>query len=564
MGTFTIKTTKKSANDHTDLSIQREQIIQLYNAIPASAVATLANVVMLAVIQWNYIDQRIIITWFILITLITGIRWLTSVAYKRSSQEIDDTLIWKRRFNIGTLSAAIMWGLGMIFLFPEKSLIHQAFLAFIMAGMCAGAVTSLSFMLFPVRAFLLLSLVPLITQLLLGEWSIMIAMGVMILIFLIIIWTSSTRIYLSTLQNIRLRFESAKQEQALEESEAKYRLIFDSAPLGIIQYDIRGRINSINPAFEEILGQSKRELIGKSLLYDVHDDDIINAVTQSLKGETGHIKTSAKRLGGSSDTPIRAYFRGLTSKISKLSGGVGIIEDISEDQRVQKMKDEFISTISHELRTPLTAIRGSLGLMNAADKIDEKQLEHLVKIANRNSDRLLYLINDILDISKLESGQIDINLEIVDANEFLHRIIEINAPYGKEYHVNFVIKPCHEKLMLRIDTHRMMQVFSNLLSNAAKFSSAGSTVEVSAYRKDQRIIFAVKDQGCGIPESFYPYIFEKFMQVDSSDSRNSSGTGLGLSISKAIVEKHQGKISFESRQDEGTTFYVDLPASPTE
>ena len=558
---MTINITKKPLVTHTDLSIQREQLVLLYDSITVSALATLVNATMLAIVEWSFVGHQSIIVWYIIINFVTAMRWMTARAFKNSSKDLNEVLLWKRRFNLGALSAAIVWGLGMIFLFPEESLVHQSFLAFIMAGMCAGAVTSLSFMLFPVRIFLLISLVPLITQLLLGDSNIMIAMGIMILLFLIMVWISSKRIYLSTLQNIALRFDSIKQEDALELSEIKYQLIFDSAPVGIIQYDNKGYINSINRAFEEIIGQPQSKFLGRSLLKDVNATDIIKAVRQSLSGETGQITTIARHLAGNRDTPIRAYFRGQFSKNSNLMGGVGIIEDISEDYRVQKLKDEFISTISHELRTPLTSIKGSLGLLNSHYEMDSAQLEALLQIANRNSDRLSNLIDDILDISKLESDQVLLDLEHVDAADFLIRAKEINDPYGKEYQVNFIIKPCNEKLTIEVDTKKMMQVFSNLLSNAAKFSPPNSTVEISVYGKGDRVIFEVADQGCGIPEAFYPHVFERFMQADSSDTRNSDGTGLGLNISKAIVEKHQGKITFQSKLNEGTTFYVDLPSS---
>lgn len=239
---------------------------------------------------------------------------------------------------------------------------------------------------------------------------------------------------------------------------------------------------------------------------------------------------------------------------------VAIVRDITERKRIDKMKSEFISTVSHELRTPLTSIRGSLGLINGGitGTLPEKAQE-MIKIASNNTERLLLLINDILDIQKIESGQMVFRFQSVELLPFIEKAIRENAAYGEQYNVNFVLtnKPVHGRVFA--DPDRLMQVMANLLSNAAKFSHENGTVEISvAYHKDALRI-SVTDHGAGIPEEFHDKIFEKFCQADSSDNRTSGGTGLGLSISKMIIEKHGGHIGFVTNNGIGTTFYLDLP-----
>jgi len=267
-------------------------------------------------------------------------------------------------------------------------------------------------------------------------------------------------------------------------------------------------------------------------------------------------------VAGSLDVPLRAYFRGLAVSGNGTGGGVGIFEDISEDKRVDRMKDEFISTVSHELRTPLTSIRGSLGLLNGKFQNElPEDVRSLLDIANRNTERLLLLIGDILDISKIEAGKIEFRFEQIEVMPFLENVLEVNDAYGQQYQVEFRITHREDGLFIQADRHRLMQVFSNLLSNAAKFSRKGSTVDIAVYKKGEIARFEIIDQGCGIPQEFHPHVFEKFAQYDASDTRSAGGTGLGLSITRAIVERHAGEIRFNSREGEGTTFYIELPLS---
>jgi PAS domain S-box-containing protein len=544
----------------TELLIQHEQTRLLYEALPVAAAATLANTVILSLIQWNVIEHAIILIWLAIMVLITLVRVMNVYRYKRESPDYQQSILWKQRFHMGAIAAGMAWGGAAIFLFPENALPYQVLLAFVVAGICAGAVTSLSFMLLPIRAFLILSLVPIIIKFLLGDTLIMVAMGVMSMLFFTTLWVSSKRIYLNTLQNISLRYESSRRQHALEESEARYRLIFDSAPVGIVQFDHQGKIVALNHAFEELIGELGRNLIGKNLLTDVTNPVVAQEARKALKGQTGYFTGISGDVAGSRDIPLRAYLRGLAVDNNDASGGVGIFEDISEDKRVERMKDEFISTVSHELRTPLTSIRGSLGLLSgkARDQLPDK-VSSMLDIANRNTERLLLLIDDILDISKIEAGKMELRIERIEVMPFLENVLEVNHAYGREHQVEFRIFHRQDGLFLHGDRHRLMQVFSNLLSNAAKFSRKGSVVDIAVYKKNAVVRFEVLDCGCGIPEKFHPHVFEKFAQHDSSDTRRAGGTGLGLSITRAIVERHGGEIGFVSRQGEGTTFYIELP-----
>ena len=231
---------------------------------------------------------------------------------------------------------------------------------------------------------------------------------------------------------------------------------------------------------------------------------------------------------------------------------------------VERTKHDFIATVSHELRTPLTSIRGSLGLVSsgALGTPPEKMLA-MLKIAHQNSERLVRIINDILDIENIESGKFEIDPRDVPLAAFLRHALELNAGYGARHEVRFVLATVPDGTQVRADPDRLMQVMTKLLSNAAKFSSPGSFVWVRYRREDSRVHIEVEDRGTGIPEGFRGRVFEKFTQADSSASRRFDGTGLGLSITRHLVQAMGGTIGFATDIGRGTTFRFDLPAAAT-
>lgn len=239
---------------------------------------------------------------------------------------------------------------------------------------------------------------------------------------------------------------------------------------------------------------------------------------------------------------------------------VAIIQDITERKNIEGMKSKFISTVSHELRTPLTSIRGALGLVagGVAGELPT-QAKMLVDIAHKNSERLILLVNDILDMEKIEADKMDIQCKPVELMPLLHQALEANCAYGEQFNVSYELENDLPGIMVNVDANRLMQVLANLLSNAAKFSFAGNKVMVAVIVSGNRVRIAVKDHGSGIAEPFRSQIFQKFAQGDSSDTRKKGGTGLGLSITRAIVEKMGGMIGFTSEPNVLTTFFIEFP-----
>jgi DNA-binding response OmpR family regulator/anti-sigma regulatory factor (Ser/Thr protein kinase) len=236
--------------------------------------------------------------------------------------------------------------------------------------------------------------------------------------------------------------------------------------------------------------------------------------------------------------------------------------DVSERKRMERLKDEFVSTVSHELRTPLTSIRGSLGLIagGAVGDIPAKA-KRLVEIAHSNCQRLVNLVNDILDIQKIEAGGMAFDMAHIDLLPVVHRAIDENASYAHQFDVAVTFESVLPSVYVQGDFNRLLQVITNLLSNAVKFSPKGDVVVLRVSLGHQQVVLAVEDHGPGISEEFRPRVFQKFSQADATDTRTKGGTGLGLSISRAIAERHGGELSFESEPGSGATFNLALPLS---
>jgi PAS domain S-box-containing protein len=243
----------------------------------------------------------------------------------------------------------------------------------------------------------------------------------------------------------------------------------------------------------------------------------------------------------------------------------GINWDATDLKRVERMKSEFVSTVSHELRTPLTSIRGSLSLVaNGAAGDLPVQVRQVLQIADRNAERLARLIDDLLDIEKIESGKLKLELTQQDLQPLIAQAIDANTAYANLRSVRLEMAPGDAAMHVRVDAHRLLQVMANLLSNAAKFSRRASVVSVRLGCNGAMARVEVHDQGPGIAPEFQQRLFTKFSQGDSSDTRALGGTGLGLAISKALVEQMGGTIGYESAPETGTTFYFELPLAVQE
>ncbi|HEU4558849.1 MAG TPA: ATP-binding protein [Longimicrobium sp.] len=364
--------------------------------------------------------------------------------------------------------------------------------------------------------------------------------------------------------NRRLHDEAAERilaRQAAERLARQNELILNAAAEGIYGVDAHGYTTFVNPAAAAMLGYGADDLPGRpyeaTLLARASGEDPVRAAL--LSGEPRTVTDAAFRRADGSRFPVEFTCTPIVEE-NHIAGAVITFRDVTERREVDRMKDEFISVVSHELRTPLTAIRGSLGLLAAGKAGDIPQRgQRMLEIAVQNTDRLIRLINDILDIERIESGKVAMEPAPVNAAELAQGAAEVMLPMAERVGVELYVwaEPMH----LVADADRILQVLTNLLSNAIKFSPAGTSVQLTVEPRDGEAIFRVADQGRGIPEDRLESIFERFQQVDSSDSRQKGGTGLGLAICRSIVSQHGGRIWAESEPGEGSTFAFTLPLS---
>lgn len=370
--------------------------------------------------------------------------------------------------------------------------------------------------------------------------------------------------FLSTII-IGVLLDRQQRRRDLLMSNMTYRAMVRELPDCLNIKDVDGRFIAANPATAEMVrAASVEELIGKTD-FDFYPKEVAERFRQDEMGaleagQTLRIDQPALLPDGRQGWlyTLKAPFRDESGKI------VGVItynRDITEQKRTAQLKNDFISTVSHELRTPLTSIRGSLGLIAAgvAGELPPKAA-NLVNIAHTNSERLVLLINDILDIEKIESGVITFKIRQMPVRQVLEQAIAASSNYMADSRIRIVLVDDAPRAEANIDPDRLHQVMANLLSNAIKFSHTDGTVTVKLQRRDRDMLrLSVVDQGAGIPEAFRSRIFGKFEQADASSTRKIGGTGLGLSIVKAIAEKLGGAVSFETEEGKGTSFHVDLP-----
>lgn len=358
--------------------------------------------------------------------------------------------------------------------------------------------------------------------------------------------------------------ERKRAAEALIRMNQRFVLAAHSGGMGIWDWDMAADTLTWDARTYEIYGAPRDLNPDMSyMLRTVHPDDVERTRTElidAVKGKQPQLRTTFRIiLPTGEERVVSASGLTLRNASGRATRMTGLIWDITESRRVERMKNEFVATVSHELRTPLTSIRGSLGLVSAgvAGKLPERAAS-LVNMALNNCERLTLLINDILDMEKLESEKQRFDVRRMNLGELVKRSLEDNAGFAQSLNVRFVTpEPLCDTEVL-VDPGRFLQVMANLLSNASKFSPAGAAIEVTARCNQGRARVSVRDYGKGIPLEFQSRIFQKFSQADSSDSRSRAGTGLGLAISRAIVERLGGHIGFDTGPG-GTTFYFDLP-----
>lgn len=383
--------------------------------------------------------------------------------------------------------------------------------------------------------------------------------------------------YLGCLKMVTDISDRKQNEAILKEFNRRWLSVLDKIQMIVVQLDQQGVVQYINPFFlktyqfdlEEVIGQNWLDKFIPARLRPTIDkvfEEVIYHELHSYSENPILIKPNEERIIGWRTCSLK-------DDLGEVSGIIAIGEDITERYYLEQMKSEFVSIVSHELKTPLTAIQASLSLLDGKF-IDpsSKEGEETISIATEGVDRLARLVDDILDLERLRLGKLTMLKTICNTQKIIESAIAQIQELAKQ--TNTKIEVFGESFSCYADSDRLVQVLTNLIINAIKFSPHQSTIELSIKQKDPDssheidakpyLLFAVRDRGRGIPAKNLESIFERFQQIDASDSREKGGTGLGLSICQDIVEQHDGKIWAESLLEEGSTFFFTIPIQSTE
>lgn len=375
-------------------------------------------------------------------------------------------------------------------------------------------------------------------------------------------WSDDEIALLKTIADqIYISINQAGLYSEIKQQAEREKAILSNLPFMVWLKDTKGVLLAVNEPYANMCRTTIDNVIGKTD-YDFfpkeHADSYV-AEDCKVMEQAKTICSEDIIIGPDGPRWHETYKTPLFDENGEVIGTTGFSRDITERKEVDRIKNEFVSTVSHELRTPLTSLSGAIELI-LGGKMGETsdKIKNLLNMAHNNCFRLTNLINDILDIEKIEAGKMDFEIKTLELMPLIKQAIQLNQQFAQKFNVNIKLMEELSDILVQVDSSRLIQVLTNLLSNAIKFSEPGSAVELAIFRINDNIRISVTNYGAEIPQAFKSKIFQKFAQADSSDSRQKGGTGLGLNISKLIVEKMNGQIDFVSENNK-TTFYFDLP-----
>ncbi len=566
-----------SQNSQTEQQIAQqihlEETRLLYGGTPFSYTASvIVALAIFTVLHNNVISLPNLYLWLMLILGVLLIRSIESYRFAKHNKEQQQKSGWRTRFYIGTGVAGLCWGL-LPWLGNSDNIEYIAFVIVCLVGITAGSLSTLSYRWETMALFLLPTSLLLLLKLATDNYDFSQVTFIVLLIFIFFTFISGKRIFNNTQQNIRLRIEADNRERALEIMHQKQALHLQNTPLAIIEFDLDLNISEWNTAAEKIFGYSRDEAINENILrLIVPRDSSVDAenLWQRLlnyEAVIGWVIENKTRSG----TAIFCewYVTPLTNKQHDIVGIAAMALDITEKkhnelatiqakeeaEKANQAKSDFLSSMSHELRTPLNAILGFTQLLKYEKKLTEKQQSHISEIG-KAGNFLLELVNQILDLARIEKGHLQLSMEQVNLHDIFEQCHAMVAPLAEQNNLSLDFETETNSYVIA-DYTRLKQVMLNLLSNAIKYNVINGSVNLKAEHKKNGIIrICVTDTGKGIPNKLLPDAFQAFNRLNATT--NIEGTGIGLSISKQLVEMMDGTIGVSSKINQGSKFWIEL------
>jgi len=544
--------------------VLREQVYMLFNAIPSSVLASVFGSMVALFIYRGAVSPTRLYLWVSMLLIITLIRSLQYRGFLKARPGPDQIDRWYTRFRVGSILWAAVVGSAGFLLFNYETETFQLILALMMVCIAAFAISTLSPRPEMVSMFLILILTPLIGTLYLthtGAGSYIFWMMLMLLGMLLL---SALRLSRTIARSIELTIEAGFRERDLHNFQQRLALYVKETPLAVIEWDGAFSVKAWNPAATTIFGYSAEEARSSTLpalMFTPTSTAQLPSIWQGLMTDAADAHQVVLENRNRAGKPLQCewFNTPLSDNTGQTSGILSLVQDVTQRMETERLKQEFVSIVSHELRTPVTSIKGSLSLLASGVLADDaKQGQEMLDIALTNTNRLQLLINDILDVDKLESGKMDYRFRDCDLVALLDDTMTANQSYANQFNVTLASNGFPATCMVSIDPDRIFQVLNNVLSNAIKFSTSGGTVTLSLQVQGRQVRVAVNNRGEVIPASDREKMFGKFFQRDSSTTRSRQGSGLGLYICQKILQEHATALDFSSSTVDGTTFFFSL------
>jgi PAS domain S-box-containing protein len=571
--------------------ILADRVKQLYDQLWIAIVSAFAVGGIATFELWEPRFKGLVLFWWGLVMLMTFASTGLLLSYRRSRTKLAEADQWMRWLGLSALAIGSIWGFAGAVFFPAHTDEQQVFLAFLIAGVVTSGVPVFAGS-WPVYAVYAGSiLMPFAYVLATFGNRLFIELAILVPVFYAVNVAIAYRLSHVFATGYRLRYayseltddyrdlnkrlgnqlrELDEAGRQVEASGRKLALFADRAPIAVLEIDIEARVQQTNPAAEVLFGYAATELTGQPVEVLVAPEARAEfsarwrSLVDTQRPMMAQLIPNVRHDG--LDIVCEWTVTPLVSPDGRILSVIAQVRDMSRQLEAERIKKEFTSTLSHELRTPLTSIIGSLELVNSGVLGGLSQdVSDLTVIAERNGQRLLDLINDLLDVEKIRAGKFTLAPAVLQIDDVLEEALVLNRAFAERYKVKLSALGRLPEPQIYADRKRLLQVLTNLLSNAVKFSPEGETVDVALEDRDSKVRVSVHDRGPGVPESFRAKMFTRFSQADSTTARQQGGTGLGLAICKHLIEIMHGRIDFQDRAGGGTTFWFELPKyKPTE
>ncbi|WP_459756532.1 cell wall metabolism sensor histidine kinase WalK [Pediococcus ethanolidurans] len=365
----------------------------------------------------------------------------------------------------------------------------------------------------------------------------------------------------SAVNNLSVRVEEA--QESTESEQRRLDSVLAHMTDGVIATDRRGRITIVNDMALDFLSADAEHTAGKSIL-DVLDIRTTYTLRELLENQDDIVLDFSTK---TQDLILHASFALIQRESGFISGLVCVLHDVTEQQKIDQDRKQFVSNVSHELRTPLTSLKSYIEALTDGAWKDPKVAPQFLKVTQDETDRMIRMINDLLSLSRMDSGTAKLDLELINLNELFNHVLDrfdMILKTDDNPDKNYTIKRefTRRDLWVEVDTDKFQQVLDNLMNNAIKYSPDGGQITCRLLETHNHVILSVSDQGLGIPKKDLTHVFDRFYRVDKARSRAQGGTGLGLAISKEIISMHGGRIWVDSKEGRGSIFYISLPYEP--